>query len=93
MRERTSRNIKRPSRSRRPDNRERGNRENRVDRDASFSPKAQSANQISEEELAQIQESYAAYQEEKAGRERPKRATSIDEILGGSDEPEEPYGL
>lgn len=48
---------------------------------------------LSEEESARIQETYAAYQEEKAGRERPKRATSIDEILGSSDDPEEPIGM
>lgn len=56
-------------------------------------PKAPPARKISEEESAKIQETYAAYQEEKAGRERPKRATSIDEILGMSDEPDEPIGL
>ncbi len=48
---------------------------------------------ISEEESAKIQETYAAYQEEKAGRERPRRASSIDEILGKSDDPDEPLGL
>lgn len=56
-------------------------------------PKAPPARKISEEESAKIQETYAAYQEEKAGRERPKRATSIDEILGMSDDPDEPLGL
>lgn len=56
-------------------------------------PKASPVRKISEEESAKIQETYAAYQEEKAGRERPKRATSIDEILGMSDDPDEPLGL
>lgn len=45
--------------------------------------KAQPARQVSEEESAAIKEAYEAYQEEKAGRERPKRASSIDEILSG----------
>ena len=60
-------------RSDRPDRAERRN-------DA---PKATPAPQVSEEESAAIKEAYEAYQEEKAGRERPKRATSIDEILNG----------
>ena len=49
----------------------------------SDAPKAAPVRQVSEEESAAIKEAYEAYQEEKAGRERPKRATSIDEILGG----------
>lgn len=57
------------------------------------SAKSAPARKISEEESAKIQETYAAYQEEKAGRERPRRASSIDEILGSYDEPDEPVGL
>ena len=57
------------------------------------SAKSAPVRRISEEESAKIQETYAAYQEEKAGRERPRRASSIDEILGSYDEPDEPVGL
>ena len=49
----------------------------------SEAPKAPPAPKVSEEESAAIKEAYEAYQEEKAGRERPKRATSIDDILNG----------
>ena len=57
------------------------------------SAKSAPVRRISEEESAKIQETYAAYQEEKAGRERPRRASSIDEILGTYDGPDEPAGL
>ena len=45
-------------------------------------PKVVTLIDVSEEESAAIKEAYEAYQEEKAGKERPKRAASIDEILG-----------
>ncbi len=48
-------------------------------------PKVVTLIDISEEESAAIKEAYEAYQEEKAGKERPRRASSIDEILGGGD--------
>ena len=60
---------------------ERSERAPRAER-KSDAPKV-AVNPVSEEESAAIKEAYEAYQEEKAGRERPKRATSIDEILGG----------
>lgn len=45
-------------------------------------PKVVTLIDVSDEESAAIKEAYEAYQEEKAGKERPKRASSIDEILG-----------
>ena len=59
-----------------------GDRSDRAER-SERRAEAPKAPAVSEEESAAIKEAYDAYQEEKAGRERPKRATSIDEILGG----------
>lgn len=78
--------VERKSRSRRRGHRGgEGERSDRSERTEcrSEAPKAQPSRQVSEEESAAIKEAYEAYQEEKAGRERPKRASSIDEILGG----------
>ena len=61
-----------------------GEHDDRAER-RTAAPKAAPSKPVSEEESAAIKEAYEAYQEEKAGRERPKRATSIDEILGGDD--------
>lgn len=66
-------------------NRRRGHRSNGGTERSEKSVEAKPApvRTVSEEESAAIKEAYEAYQEEKAGRERPKRASSIDEILGG----------
>ena len=72
----------RSNRGERADNSDRAERQDRAER-RNDAPKAAPARQVSEEESAAIKEAYEAYQEEKAGRERPKRATSIDEILNG----------
>ena len=75
--------VEHKSRSRRRGHRGNGGGERSEHAAKSDAPKPQPQRQVSEEESAAIKEAYDAYQEEKAGRERPKRASSIDEILGG----------
>lgn len=68
----------------RSDRDDRGDRGNRTTSNGER-PKVVTLIDVSEEESAAIKEAYEAYQEEKAGKERPKRAASIDEILGSDD--------